>query len=474
MSCHKIDVYVKIPTGRNAKYLMMSHDTIEKLCAKIAEEEKVKVNQVKLKYQGKILNEKHSMSYLGVRPETILKAEILVPRDIKLVVSLPKGLGEKTINTTNLETVSSVINTIAEEIEEHSSRISLKFVWCVFPTRISDAVFVPAIDLSPCPSTTDLPQTNFLQYWTILSRLLQAIKDSFHAGGRPVEVVFSFDTTGSMYSCLQEVRSKLRECCTRLIQDIPRIRIGVIAHGDYCDQSTYVIKSIDLTSDTQALVNFVMGAPSTSGGDTPECYEWVLRKTQSLDWSEEAAKALVVIGDCLPHPKGHTDQQVFWRDELALLSGMGVKVYGVQALDQREAVPFYQELAEASGGRYLRLRHFDVIVDMFLAVCYREADNDNLQAFVQEVEEAGRMTSERRELFRELERPSNAQSSVLNNQQRYVQAEWWDPSLETRANPVYHYDAARDKWIPIEGEISVPPFLALDNYCNSSFVTDIV
>lgn len=58
--------------------------------------------------------------------------------------------------------------------------------------------------------------------------------------------------------------------------------------------------------------------------------------------------------------------------------------------------------------------------------------------------------------------------------QRYVQAEWWDPSLETRANPVYHYDAARDKWIHMEGELSIPPFLALDNYCNSSVVTDIV
>lgn len=45
-----------------------------------------------------------------------------------------------------------------------------------------------------------------------------------------------------------------------------------------------------------------------------------------------------------------------------------------------------------------------------------------MQAFVQEVEEAGRMTSERRELFRELERPSNAQSSIVNNQQVSVLA----------------------------------------------------
>ena len=68
-----------------------------------------------------------------------------------------------------------------------------------------------------------------------------------------------------------QVRSKLRECCTRLIQDIPNIRIGVIAHGDYCDaKSSYVIRMVDLTSDVQALLDFVDNVPKTSGGDCPE------------------------------------------------------------------------------------------------------------------------------------------------------------------------------------------------------------
>ena len=57
-----------------------------------------------------------------------------------------------------------------------------------------------------------------------------------------------------------------------------------------------------------------------------QCYEWVLRKAQGLDWSEDSAKALVVIGDALPHPPGYTDAQVFWKDELTLLTGMGIKV----------------------------------------------------------------------------------------------------------------------------------------------------
>jgi len=57
-----------------------------------------------------------------------------------------------------------------------------------------------------------------------------------------------------------------------------------------------------------------------------QAYEWVLHKAQQLDWSEDSAKALVVIGDCCPHPPSMTDQNCYWHTELDLLRGMGVKV----------------------------------------------------------------------------------------------------------------------------------------------------
>jgi len=73
-----------------------------------------------------------------------------------------------------------------------------------------------------------------------------------------VEVVFSFDTTGSMYPCLAQVRKKVGATVSRLMKEIPGIRIGIIAHGDYCDEgSTYVTKSLDLTDDKDAIVRFV-------------------------------------------------------------------------------------------------------------------------------------------------------------------------------------------------------------------------
>ncbi|WP_404364917.1 hypothetical protein ACIHQR_32020 [Corallococcus coralloides] len=85
-----------------------------------------------------------------------------------------------------------------------------------------------------------------------------------------VEVVFSFDTTGSMYPCLAQVRKKLGAAVARLTKEIPGIRIGIIAHGDYCDaKSTYVTKALDLTDDVKAITRFVEKVEQTGGGDAP-------------------------------------------------------------------------------------------------------------------------------------------------------------------------------------------------------------
>jgi hypothetical protein len=47
------------------------------------------------------------------------------------------------------------------------------------------------------------------------------------------DVVFSFDTTGSMSQCIGEVRRKVKQVISRLFQEIPGIKIGIVAHGDY-------------------------------------------------------------------------------------------------------------------------------------------------------------------------------------------------------------------------------------------------
>lgn len=215
-----------------------------------------------------------------------------------------------------------------------------------------------------------------------------------------IEIVFSFDTTGSMYPCLTQVRRKIKNTVTRLIDEIPLIRIGIIAHGDYCDAgSTYVTKIFNISGDVDAICDFVQNVEPTGGGDAPECYELVLHESQSLSWSKSATKSLVLIGDDIPHPPAHNPKKLNWRKELDKLAEAEITVYGVQALNRPHATPFYQELAEKSGGFHINLDQFSYISDLFLAVCYQQSSNDQLQAYEQEVIEQGRMSRGLNKIF---------------------------------------------------------------------------
>ena len=45
---------------------------------------------------------------------------------------------------------------------------------------------------------------------------------------------------------------------------------------------------------------------------------------QSLSWDPNHSKALIVIGDEVPHPARYTDQDIFWKDQIQKLADQGV------------------------------------------------------------------------------------------------------------------------------------------------------
>ena len=96
----------------------------------------------------------------------------------------------------------------------------------------------------------------------------------------PIQVVFSFDTTGSMIFCLHQVRDHLDSIIDKLYTEIPNIQIAIFAHGDYGDE--YVYKFIDFKQqdDTEDLKSFLEDVTQTYGDDWPECYELVLHKVR--------------------------------------------------------------------------------------------------------------------------------------------------------------------------------------------------
>jgi hypothetical protein len=209
-----------------------------------------------------------------------------------------------------------------------------------------------------------------------------------------LDIVFSFDTTGSMYPALSEVKRKATATVARLFDEVPDLNIGVIAHGDYCDaRSSYVTKHLDLTSDRQAVINFINGAGQTSGGDAPECYELVLQEARTRQhWRKDSKRVLVMIGDDVPHPPAHNPTHIDWREEVKQLGSIGVLVHGVQALNRSHATKFYEQLAEISGGFHLSLSQFSEATEMLLAIVYQQVSPERLQAYEAEIVADKRMT----------------------------------------------------------------------------------
>ena len=212
-----------------------------------------------------------------------------------------------------------------------------------------------------------------------------------------VEVVISFDVTGSMYPCLTQVRREVKSFLKQLFSDIPNIKVGLIAHGDYCDEGRdpmYLIKEHPLSGDEASLIKFVTDCGNSGGGDAAECYELVLHNTRSFKWTAGTSKVLILMGDDVPHNAKEAQNKLHldWRNELNCLLEMGVKVYGVQALRRSHATPFYKEIAKTTGGFQLDLDQFSDIINLIYAICYQQVGNEELQKFETKLSDEKKLT----------------------------------------------------------------------------------
>jgi len=216
------------------------------------------------------------------------------------------------------------------------------------------------------------------------------------------DIVFSFDTTGSMSSCIADVRRNIEKVSAKLFDQIPGLRLAIIAHGDYCDGED-TINILDFTNDKESIKKFIKDAPDTSGGDYPECYELVLHRARELSWRPDATmKSLVMIGDAPPHENNENAFKLDWKEEVEKLANRNIQVFSVQCLNsgQREAFTFYSTIARVSNGYHLFLNQFSYIVDMIQAICFRQYDTEQLVNFEREIQSReGGMNSAMRLMF---------------------------------------------------------------------------
>lgn len=215
-----------------------------------------------------------------------------------------------------------------------------------------------------------------------------------------MDILFSYDTTGSMSSVIQEVRHQLQATAIELFRSIPELRIGAIAHGDYCDcHSTYVFKTLDFTDNLNDILHFFANAGNTNGGDHAECYELILEVAKSMLYGKDGV--FVMIGDAVPHSQEESARQILkynvatayvngvdWRESAY---GFSVPIYTIQCLHTLHSRnSFWAELASITNGYHLRLDQFSDIVQTMAAIAYRQVGQERVQEYADGLIELGR------------------------------------------------------------------------------------
>ena len=227
---------------------------------------------------------------------------------------------------------------------------------------------------------------------------------------KKIDLVLSFDTTGSMSGAIADVRKNLTQFCNHLFGMGHDLRVSVIAHGDYGD-GLDTFQHLPFCAEAERVTSFVKTAKNTSGGDNDECYELVLYKAGQMPWRPDADKILILFGDADPHdtrgyqtgygwnalngrkdmerlvPKGMT---LDWRSEVVRLKDRGVAIFAVQCISTRNG--FWDQI----GTRFL-LANFASSSQMILVSVHAQTGGDEaVRSYAQGLEKAGTMTADTR------------------------------------------------------------------------------
>ncbi len=118
------------------------------------------------------------------------------------------------------------------------------------------------------------------------------------------DILFAFDTTGSMGGVLNHTKNKAQKILDELSALITDVQFGVVDFRDY-GGSDYPYQVDQAITNNQTLIKNAINSLSVGGGgDGPESYTRVLFESysdNSLGFRSDARKFVIMFGDNVPH-----------------------------------------------------------------------------------------------------------------------------------------------------------------------------
>jgi hypothetical protein len=226
-----------------------------------------------------------------------------------------------------------------------------------------------------------------------------------------IQLLVSFDTTGSMYPCIKQLKHTLKELIDYLFALYPELEIGIISHGDYCDYNyPPTLDWIPFTNNKEALLKYVTTAKATSGGDTDEFYEWIFKRASTLKWKEDSIKIYVPIGDASPHSATYiwknNSPKIKWEEEVANIISKNIAVVPIQCLRigySSRSNTFWEGLAKLSSSPHITLDQFKDVYQLLTAIVLSKMENtEEAERYVDKLYQAKTLSINTLEAFKQL------------------------------------------------------------------------
>lgn len=119
-----------------------------------------------------------------------------------------------------------------------------------------------------------------------------------------VDVLFVFDTTGSMGGALNEAKAQVTGAIASVRGTYPDSRFGLATVGDYDPGNTPWALKQPITEDPAKVQAAVDPLAAHGGGDSPEAYGRALHEAAAngdIGWRPAAKQILILVNDDVPH-----------------------------------------------------------------------------------------------------------------------------------------------------------------------------
>ncbi|MCA8964219.1 MAG: VWA domain-containing protein [Planctomycetes bacterium] len=192
-----------------------------------------------------------------------------------------------------------------------------------------------------------------------------------------LEIVFVFDSTGSMTRTINETKATITEMLAVLRALVPDARIGLVTYRDRGAREDYVTRQVPLGLDYWQAVNFVQEVLAEGGGDRPEAVRDGLDAAFDQPWRAGARRVIVLAGDAPPHDNERTEVlrrvKAFAKDGRSFVHTLVTSPE--LAGDDTKAI--FTAIADAGHGHCVPISNRDRILQQVLELAVgREFDQD--------------------------------------------------------------------------------------------------